>query len=245
MKASNGLVDLDDQRTWPTAVVERVGHLEKQLRESTEFTVDLPFSQNAEEEILSALAGCGLLAFHATRLLEHEVLEIRSVGLRRLTRDLVEDRISSAHARGLLSEGERDRCRTRNIFAIDNVVGREDQVCLVFGRRIFDEVAHGLSPFLGGWGGEAMNGWPRPDEDPVLQRLGKPSLVVATVDLGAGERRPFMAPSLAKVFLGARLGLSDAGGEVHTFADIPAEDIIDIWQPGNSEYDRHRELPQL
>lgn len=245
MRASGLLVDFDDWGTWPTAVIELVNDLVDQLGESTEFTPDLPISPNAEEEIRSRLDGCKLLAFHATRLLEHEVSEIRSMGLRRLSRDLLENRISAAHSRGLLSDAERDRCRARNVYAIDNVIGREGQICLVWGRRTLDEEAHGLSPFLGGWGGEAMNGGPGPDEDPVLQRLGRPALVVAAVDLGAGERSPFTAPSLTKVFLGTRLGLRDAGGEVHTFADIPAEDIIDIWQPGHPQYDRHRELPSL
>lgn len=245
MTATDGLIDLDDQSTWPTGVIERIENLARQLRGSTEFTVDLRVPPNAEEEILSLLEGHKLLAFHATRLLEHEISEIRSVGLRRLSRNLVEERISGAFTRGLLSEGERDRCRIRNVFAIDNVIGREGQVCLVLGRQTLDEEAHGLSPFLGGWGGEAMNGWPGPDEDPLLQRLGKPALVVAALYLDAEERRPFTAPSLAKVFLGTRLGLRDAGCEVHNFADIPADDIIDIWQPGHPEYDRHRQLPRL
>lgn len=244
MRASSPLVDLDDRSTWPRVVVEHVDHLAEQLRESTEFTTDLRVSPNAEEGIRSLLDGYKLLAFHATRLLEHEIPEIRSRGLRRLSRDLVNDRISGAHARGLLSDRERDRCRARNVYAINNVTGREGQVCLVFGRRTLDEEAHGLSPLLGGWGGEAMNGWPGPDEDPLLQRLGKPSIVAAAVDLEAGERRSFTAPGLANVFLGTKLGLRDAGGEVHTFVDIPAEDIIDIWQPGHPEYDRHRDLPQ-
>lgn len=245
MNTAHDLVDIGDEGTWPPALaVWATAHAEE-LQGSTEFTADLTAAPDDVGLIWTLLDGHKLLAFHATRPLKHEVPEIRREGLRRLSRDLVNDRINGAHARGLLSDDERDRCRARNVYAIDNLTGREGQVCLVLGRRTLDEEAHGLSPLLGGWGGEAMNGWPGPDKDPLLQRLGKPAIVVAAVDLGAGERRPFTAPSLARVFLGVKLGLRDAGAEIHTFADIPAEDIIDVWQPGHPEYDCHHDLPRV
>lgn len=226
-------------------MAELVDGLAKQARHPTDFTSDLPVPTSSEQEFRALLEGCTILSFHATRLLEHEVGDIRKVGLRRLSRDLVNDRIDGAYARGLLSGDERDRCRARNVYAIENTAHREGRVCLVVGRHILDEQAHGLSPLLGGWGGEAMNGWPGPDKDPLLRRLGKPALVVAALDLRAGECQPFAAPSLAKVFLGTKLSLPDAGGEIHVFADIPPAAVIDIWQPGHAEYDRHPGLPQL
>lgn len=168
---------------------------------------------------------------------------IRQQGLRKLSPKLVNDRIHEAHALGLLSDEERLHRLATNAYAIGNTTGREDQVCLVVGRAAFDLEPHGLSPLLGGWGGEAIHGGPCPDEDPSLRRLGRPAVVVANVDLSAGWRQVFAAPSLAKVFVGTKLGLHDAFGEIYVFADIPGEDISDIWQPGHSDYDRHLDLP--
>jgi hypothetical protein len=174
------------------------------------------------------------------------VASIKSSGLRRLTADLVNDRISAAYERGLLNDEERNQCLSQNVYAIDNVSGREDQVCAVIGREIFDhEIGLGLHPFLRGWGGEAMNGWPGPDENPLLRHLGRPAIAVFAVNLVTGAHTLYAAPILARVFVGMRLGLADAFGELYVREDVPAADIIDIWQPGHKDYDVHQDLPRI
>ena len=241
----SSVVDLDDRSTWPETVSAFVVEFEGKLRGSTEFTSDLEGGLiDREGEFRSLLAGHKLLAFHSTCLFDHEVDAIRREGLRRLSRALVEQKIKDAHAHGALSVDERARCLERNAYAIDNMTGREDQVCLVVGRKTFDEEAAGLSPLLGGWGGEATNGGPGPGEDPVLGTLGRPAIVAVGLDVAAGHRSVYTAPSLAKVFVGSGLGLRDAFGEIHFFADIPADDVLAIWEPGDEDYDRHRGLPR-
>jgi hypothetical protein len=91
---------------------------------------------------------------------------------RLLTSELVEDKISDAYACGLISAAERDRCDEENIYAIHAAADvRVGSVSRSAGRS---SIAHadGLTPFLGGWGGETINGGPGPGEDPVLRRLG-------------------------------------------------------------------------
>lgn len=245
MTAAGQIVDLDDEATWPRSVLSFVDEHARRLEGSTEFTVDLGGGLiEREKEFCSLLAGHLLLAFHATSLFDHEVEDIRRGGLRLLTPQLVADKISDAYARGLISAGERDRCGEENVYAIHAAAGREDRICLVIGRSIFDRDADGLTPLLGGWGGEAINGGPGPGEDPVLRRLGDPAIVAAAIDAYPEGRPAYAAPSLPKVFVGRRLGLEDAHGEIHVNTDIGGADVLDIWQPGDTGYDRHPALPR-
>ncbi|MGE0065890.1 MAG: hypothetical protein AB7T48_00930 [Solirubrobacterales bacterium] len=203
MSASNEeIVDLDDESSWPEAVRTFVADQAERLAGSTELTTDLLGKlTERDEEFHSLFPGRRLLAFHATSLFEYEIADIRRDGLRLLSSGLVAQKIDEAHARGEISTLERDQCLARNVYAIDNEAGRGGRICLVVGRSIFDRDGGGLTPFLGGWGGESMNGGPGPHEDPVLQTLGRPSIVAATVDLGAPGSRPYAAPSLPKVFV--------------------------------------------
>jgi hypothetical protein len=163
------LVDPTDPSTWPEAVKVFVDEAAEQYAGATEFTADLPSVLiEREAEFRALLDDRRILAFHCTRLFDYEVDSIRKEGLRRLTRQLVESRIAEAHELGVLTDGERDYCQRSNVYAIDNLEGRENQLCLIVGPGIFDdpESVPGLLPFLGGWGGEAMNGGPGPDDDP-------------------------------------------------------------------------------
>lgn len=242
--ASREIVDLDDESSWPEAVGTFVAGQAERLEGSTEFTTDLSSELiEREEEFYSFLGGRRLLAFHSTSLFDHEIADIRRDGLQSLSPELVARKIDAAHRRGEISTPQRDHCLARNVYAIDNVAGREGRICLVVGRSIFDGDGGGLTPFLGGWGGESMNGGPGPDEDPVLRQLGRPSIVVAAVDLGASGNRPYAAPSLPKVFVGKRLGLNDAFGEIHVTSRMQGDHILDIWHPGDPDYDRHLSLP--
>lgn len=245
MTAAGQTVDLDDEATWPRPVLSFVDEFARRLEGSTEFTVDLGGGLiEREDEFCSLFAGRRLLAFHATSLFDHEVEDIRRRGLRVLTSRLVEEKIADAHARRLISAAERDRCGEENVYAIHTTAGREGRICLVIGRSIFDRDAGSLTPFLGGWGGEAINGGPGPGEDPVLRRLGDPAIVATAIDVRAGGRPVYAAPSLPKVFVGKRLGLEDAHGEIHVTTNIGGGDVLDIWRPGDPGYDRHPALPR-
>jgi hypothetical protein len=75
----------------------------------------VPVGWNAEFRRL--FVGHRLRAYHATRLLDHEVAMIRGQGLRLLDEDLVVGRIKSAHESGHLSRVLRDRLLTGHVFA--------------------------------------------------------------------------------------------------------------------------------
>jgi hypothetical protein len=77
-----------------------------------------------------------------------------------------------------------------------------------------------------------------------MPSIGRPTIVIAHVDLGAAERSR-VSPGIAKVFVGAALELFDPNAQVTYSAAIPPSHIERLVHPGDPEYDRHPELPQV
>jgi hypothetical protein len=236
------MIDLDKPTTWPSAVMDWAGSYAESLRGSTHLTPDLDVPLEGEDEFRSLLDGHGVLAFHCTRLLDHEVKAIRTQGLRMLTRELVEERIAEAHCRGCITDGQQNVALERNVFARHDEHGREGQVCLVLGRQAFNEPGNGCEPLLSGWGGEGLNGGPF--GNPWDLAVGTPTLVVACVDLSVSHRVSPTFPDLHKLFVGTLLGTEQTWADVHLRAPVLSGDILEIWQPGHPEYDRHADLPR-
>ena len=108
------------------------------------------------------------------------------------------------------------------------------------GRSIFDEPSNGAIPLMEAWGGEGVNGGPQDAQtDPGL---GLPSIVVAAIDLSTGWRASPTFPALNRMFVATVLGLEDRVADVLYRAPVPASMVMDIWQPGHPDYDRHAPL---
>lgn len=235
------LVDVDDLETWPAEVRAWVDKY-RRLRGSTKYTLDLEVPAEREDEFRSLLGGHKVLTFHCTRLLEHEADRIRQHGLRRLTKELVAERILEAHTFGSLTDEQRRYVEDKHAFAGGWEQHREGRVCLVIGRAAFDEDPDACVPLLESWGGEAIYRG-LPDSHPI-RKLGRPAIVAAVIDLSVSARVTRSFPDLSKVFVGKRLGLDDASGEAHLMSDIPGADVVAVWHPGEREYDRHSGLPR-
>jgi hypothetical protein len=235
------MIDLDMPATWPSAVMDWARSYADQLRGSTTLTPDLDVPLEVEDEFRLLLGGHGVLAFHCTRLLDHEVRAIRRHGLRMLTRELIQERIAGARSRNCMTDGQQNALLTRNVFARQEAHGREGQVCLVCGRAAFSEPGNGCEPLLGGWGGEGLNGGPF--GNPWDLGIGAPALVVARVDLSVSHRISPTFPDLSKLFIGTLLGTDLTWGDVFLRSAVSPGDVLDIWQPGHPEYDRHGGLP--
>jgi hypothetical protein len=232
------VVDPDVPDTWPPQITDAVTRRAACLRGTTEFTSDL---QAGDGWLRPLLGGCLLRAYHCTRLLDHEVAQVRSQGLRPLTDDLLRDRIEWAFAHGHISAPERALLLEDHVFATGHAENRRDQVCLAMSRQTFSWQAFGVQPLLSIWGGEGMSG--RRNEH-VRRSLGRPAIVVALLDLTLPGRHLFF-PALENVFVGAVLGLDDVGGDVLFRSPIAADCIEQIWQPGSLEYDPFEELPRV
>jgi hypothetical protein len=232
-------IDVDDQSTWPDELLEQVDVWLAALEPGQEYTSDLDLPQH--EWTHDLLDGRPLRAYHATRLLPHEVLRARAEGLLPLTPDLVESRIAAALAAADIDDGDAALFRRTSVFRADGGRGRRDQVCLILGDTPLQQ-ARGVRDLLGTWGGEALYAASREPRD-RLMRLGEPTIVVAHVDLmAAGDHRTY--PHLQKVLCGARLGLSDTWADVMYRSAIPPGQILDVCQPGDAGYDRFARLPR-
>lgn len=238
---SHQLVLLDDPGTWPEPLHEFVRELIDGISEVPEYTCDLwHVLPERSETMVDVITGLRFAAFHCTRLLDHEVANIYETGLRLLTEELVAEKIDRAHAMGYLSTEDRDGLRERNCFAIGNATGREGKVCLVAGETALRAGWHGLAPFYGGWGGEAMNGYPNPHENPILNQIGSPAVVAVHLDMADVLQNDYVLSGIREALVGIALALEDPWCEIHHGRDIPGGNVVEIWQPGDSRFDQLR-----
>lgn len=237
-------VDVDDRDTWPPQVVKIVNQLAKQCKGSAKYTCDLALPSETENNFRELLSGCLLRAYHCTRFLPHEVRLVRKIGLRLLSADLINDRIDAALKVGEISSNDAKILRVENVFSTGEQRYREDKVCLILSKTQFQCNYQGCVPLLENWGGEGVymssKAQPLPDR---LKNLGKPTIVIALLDLG-GQSSPHMVfPALHKVFVGAALRLSDVGADVHYKAIVPPKYIERFIHPGDPDYESLGDLP--
>lgn len=240
-------VDLDDTGSWPADVRRHVLERATGLRGSTSYAGDLDIGLDGDTRFDEAMAGELLLAYHCTRLLPHEAEDIRRDGLRLLDQDLTVSRIQQAEQHGHLSPEQAEELLANTVFARHDTRGRLGQICAVVGRNGFNHDISGVWPLLNTWGGEAIY-WAhdRKPSEIYLRQLGTPSIVVISLDLEqpSADRRHSFFPDLEKAFVGRVLNLDGVGSSAHYRAPVSPEHVLDIWQPGSDEYDRHRELPE-
>lgn len=106
------VVDPSAPRTWPPAALKFAQAEADRLVGSTPFAHDLEVVAEAEQHFRE-LMGDAVIGYHATRLLDDEVVAIRRGGLRKLTSHLVEERIEKALLCGALTDADAARCRRR------------------------------------------------------------------------------------------------------------------------------------
>lgn len=247
--ASNVLVpplDIEDPATWPDELRDlALTHAERAADSGT----DPPSAAlaEAESQFRGLVGDRGVLAFHCTRLLYHEREAIRSGGLQRLDSALVRARIEGAYEQGAISADERRHVSATNIYARDDPhlrEGRERQICFVIGRLAFDSDPGGCEPLLGTWGGEAIRSGAGTE---AALHCGTPAIVVTRIARVADSPTDLMFPGLGVLLVRRCLRehpRSRHADYLHRSSDVPAADILDVWQPGQTEYDRHEELPR-
>ena len=236
------ILDVDEPRTWPVDLRTLVESCACELDGTAGYVSDLHPNESALRRAHSLTGGYLVKGYHATHLLDYELEWIRTQGLRPLTRSLVEKKIHQAHRRGYFKDAERDHMLANNVFATNAFEHREGAVCLILSRRSLDE-PDGLWRPLAQWGGEGIY-WPQgvDFEREVLRRLGKPAIVVAGLDLSDSSAKHHIVPGLLHALLGSIMPLDDPGAEVHYIGGVPPAAIIDIWQPGTPDFDRHVNL---
>jgi hypothetical protein len=237
------LVDPDHPETWPPRLTELMQRVDDVVS-AAEYAGDLGVPDEADAEFRGALAGAQLRAFHATRLLSHEVDGIRLGGLQVFSRELFDDRIDQAYGAEHLTTPQWQRLRNAHMYAVgeEHARGRrEGQVCLTLRSVAFD---HGANSLLSNWGGEGLYfSTGATGLEALLGQLGQPSIVVVAVDVRPTWQQQPIFPTIGRTLLGAWRGLRDGADLFHP-APIPGSDVLDIWQPGRPEYDAIPRLPR-
>jgi hypothetical protein len=235
------VVDPDDPSQWPDAVRALCGEWESEVA-ATEYLSDLELGDSADSALRASLQGQQLRAYHATRLLPHEVDGIRSDGLRVFSRQLVDNRIDAAHAHGHLTGVEADELRAAHMFAVGEDTDRGNRSGLWVTLRMAS-LGLGGWPLMSHWGGEGINFSSGATHlGPLLRRLGRPTIVVVAVPVASSWRQQGCYPSLDRLFLGSWRGLA-GGSDLHVAHPIPGTNILEIWQSGDSAYGAISNLP--
>lgn len=136
--APDDVVDIADTATWPVDLHDMLGQI-GEFTELEDSVVDLRPPQDADDRVRACLRQRRLLAFHSTRLLDHEREAIKAVGLRMYGRELFDDKINSAYEHGAINCGQRDTLLEGHMCAGNEPMWRgkrENQVCAVLGRSV-------------------------------------------------------------------------------------------------------------
>jgi hypothetical protein len=240
----NPIVDVDDCESWPPSIREDVALWARRLAGSTEYVSDLEIPIELEPAFRKKFSGYLLRAYHCTRLLAHERQDVCSEGLRRLTVDLVAQRIDAAEKFQEISPEMAVLLRRENVFATGNAQYRKNQVCLVISAEPLHSDVTAFGDLLLKWGGEAIFKVANQEARAALTRLGIPTVIAVSIDISEPAAGHLTFPSLHKVFVGKKLDLKRSWADVFYKSDIPRAHIEQVAQPGDSFYALFPNLPQ-
>jgi len=190
----------------------------------------------------SILKGQHLACWHCTRLLDHELHEVRKNGLLPLTPKLVETRLERAVRYGHLTQEIADRLRCQEVSADTS---RRDRVCFVNERSILTYEGDVIC-LLSYWGGEAVYG---PIQlDPLLQEvssIGKATILHCSVPLddlslfNEQEDGLDIAERLInRYFVSKGYPVHDiASLETSKRSAMPASMIVEVCQSGDAKFE--------
>jgi hypothetical protein len=254
-RTAHGLsvVDLDLPQEWPNAVFECAEQVAAQVKMWPEVgngypadalpSVDDRYSAEAELKLRHELAGCVVLAYHASRLLPYECDSIRRNGLRVLSDDLLTDKLARAHenfpealshdeSNLLIRSGQLTSRRARD--------GRLGRLHVAAPFSVMEGQAHGFLPLLKKWGGEAL-GWtvdatsevqPATDCIARLSALSAPSIVEVGFTIDAIPEQRQIWP----LAVGSILRLADRWTAWAVHCSLGPDAIIDVIQPDSDRW---------
>jgi hypothetical protein len=238
-------IDVDAAMTWPVEIRDAAERIANEVRGRSRYVNDVEALPNLAEELRGLFVGRLLRAYHATRLLDHEITMIRRQGLRVLEEALILQRIEEVSRRGHLSGAERDQLVSGNVFSEGKSHGRAGHVSLFLSRTPLDRRVSGVWSLLTTWGGEGIymaHGGHALREK--LGELGTPTIVVVDVDLGPDPEIHGIYPELWKLYVGRLLGREPQGADLFYKSPVPPECIAEFWQPGDAAWDAYRQLPR-
>ena len=226
------VLDLDLSSTWPRHLREIV---ESVAKENPEYMfLDSSKSNLIPDvirwKILDSFADAPIAVYHATKLLEHEIESVNSLGLQavskimltaRITQALSHECITAVFAKYLIDHGLRSASESN----------REGKIS-VFTSRLALRRKYGLQRQFNLWGGEALRNKFEDGHDvfETLRSIGEPAVVKGFVNLESqeGVERYFfdLTFNLLKVWGGGPE--RDQKGGQFTVASLPSDRILEV-----------------
>lgn len=276
------IIQLHNSQTWPGEINEFINQHELLIRsfvessQKSEYCLDqdklyIPSEDTLEEskirgsefqvfsrELRRLLNLHRLEMVHCTKLLPHEIEDIKHNGLRILTTDLVRERINAAFEHKYLSAPERDFLLEdyQRKLSVRDFITRQNQLWFVTPKHLGSESCFVKRSFTS-WGGESVYNEHDHMKTPIankLKAIGIPCIVKANVliaDLHRGSiENAMIYASKIVVDLGSFPEFDNTCGDIEGFVinDISAkfvDEIIDLNNPKFSKLYNQELLAEL
>lgn len=266
------IIQLHNSQTWPGEINEFINQHMSLIRNYVEssketeecFNPDNPDLESIYSEFqvfsreLRRLLNLHRLEMvHCTKLLPHEIEDIKHNGLRILTTDLVRERINAAFEHKYLSAPERDFLLEdyQRKLSVRDFITRQNQLWFVTPKHLGSESCF-VKRLFTSWDGESVYNEHDHKKTPIaykLKAIGNPCIVKANVliaDLHRGSiENAMIYASKIVVDLGSFPEFDNTHGNVEGFVekDIDAEFIneIMIFNPNFSKLYNQELLAEL
>ena len=185
---------------------------------------------------------------HCTKLLPHEIENIKNNGLRILTTELVKERINAVFEQGYLNEQERDFLLAdyQRKLKNSNFQARQNQLWFVTPKHLGSELC-GAGRLFTSWGGESVYNEHDSMQTHIagkLKTMGIPCIVKAKVLIADLQHGNIINAMIYTSGVAANLGyfpeFHDTDGDIEGFVNKDLEgkfieEIIDFYDPKFSE----------
>jgi hypothetical protein len=233
-------IKLDEPDTWPLELQSAARDAARHPDCQTTFTVDLRPPHELSNRMMGVLSQRGIVVYQCARLLDSEIDDIRTDGLRAASKELLADKLARAQREGLLTAAEVQHIQTTGVL-MDSAqrAARTNEICALTVLQTISVCEDGVAPFFGHWGGEIVYFWQSlgncaPALAAKLQSLGTPALIEFALDPAENQH---YSPELANIVIARWRNLDDCKGEVH-FSVLPGArvPVLDVLLPGDPRW---------
>lgn len=191
---------LNNIETWPKEwcdyIKENIEIIEDYFDERKKSNYSSLYTNKNYEDIESKFkeillnTDCELICYHATRLVDYEVEDIKQNGLATSTEDLINKKIDLLKRNSLINDEERDILKKINLLnKPEQKKIRENKINFCYGKQkinLHKDNNSSLYNFYANYGGEIINfGLLKENKDlqQKLNKLSKPYLIICSIKL--------------------------------------------------------------
>lgn len=264
-------IDIEDTSTWPDRFLKIISdnkdlfiafhteenRVDKLAREDVALRMNRPINPHASgyKDVLSALANIlheqNIVGYHCTRLAPHEIENIKSGGMKMLTRELVETRFKHALEIGLLSEKQYRYISSSDLLkdSLNNECGHRTEYIWFCPNRSTLKEGDAVCRLFQSWGGEAVYNGHEEDKNigPHLKSIGVPCIVKCSMPMtDIEDDLTYMAKRFISQFISNDVSFypdPSAGFDMSIERDLlPSEviEIIELSDPRFEEFTDHQ-----